>query len=148
VVAEQNNIMMRAMIVLSVLASSMASPLPQSEVVVPWTGPVAATIPAGLPGAGPNVADTAEVEAATNAFNAAFRAQLSAVLPVHATPVFVPAPAPAPIVKWWGPVAATIPAGLPGAGTNVAETAEVAAANAAFAQAYSAALAATTGQRV
>merc|ERR1719259_227861 len=123
---------MRAMIVLSVLASSMASPLPQSEVVVPWTGPVAAT----------------------NPFNAAFRAQLSAVLPAHVFPVFVPAPvavpapAPAPIVKWVGPVAATIPAGLPGAGTNVAETAEVAAANAAFAQAYSAALAATTGQRV
>merc|ERR1719423_13494 len=69
--------MMRAMIVLSVLASSMASPLPQSEVVVPWTGPVAATIPAGLPGAGPNVADTADVAAATSAFNAAFRAQLA-----------------------------------------------------------------------
>merc|ERR1719423_61463 len=106
--------MMRAMIVLSVLvASSMASPLPQSEVVVPWTGPVAATIPAGLPGVGPNVADTADVAAATNAFNAAFRAQLALVSPI------IPPPPP----RWTGPFAATIPAGLPGAGPNVAETA-------------------------
>jgi len=137
------------MIVLSVLASSMASPLPQSEVVAKWHGPVAATIPASLPGAGANVAETADVAAATNAFNAAFRAQLAAVLPAPVFHVPAPAPvfAPGPIVRWTGPVAATIPAGLPGAGANVAETAEVAAASAAFQQAYSAALAATTGQR-
>jgi len=116
------------MIVLSVLASSMASPLPQSEVVVPWTGPVAATIPAGLPGAGPNVADTADVAAATSAFNAAFRAQLALVSPI------IPVQP-----RWWGPLAATIPAGLPGSGP-VVDTAEVAQAKAALARAYAAAL--------
>jgi len=123
--------MMRAMIVLSVLASSMASPLPQSEAAAKWTGPAATTIPAGLPGAG-NVVDTAEVAAAAKAFDAAVQAQLVAIGAI--TP------------QWTGPLATVVPAGLPNAG-NVADTAEVAAASAAFQQAYSAALAATTGQR-
>jgi len=48
---------------------------------------------------------------------------------------------------WRGAPAATIPAGLPGAGSNVAETPEVAAAKDAFARAYSAAVTATTGQQ-
>ena len=49
--------------------------------------------------------------------------------------------------KWTGPVAATVPAGLPGSVSQVGPTADVAAATNAFYQAYSAAVAATTGQR-
>ena len=108
-----------------------------------WRGGFASTVPAGLPGAGSNVAYTPEVAAARNAFDVAFKAQLAAT-----TGQKIPAPvfATAPVQRWWGPMAATIPAGLPGAG-NVADTAEVAATKNAFQQAYSAALAATTSLR-
>merc|ERR1719369_1414464 len=81
-----------------------------------WTGPVAATVPAGVQGIN-QVADTADVQAATNAFLAAYQAQLSAVggvQPVASAraPAFHQAGAAAAPVspqRWTGPVAATIP---------------------------------------
>merc|ERR1712025_244655 len=112
-----------------------------------WTGPVAATIPAGVQGLN-QVADTADVQAATNAFLAAYQAQLSSVGGVQ--PAFAAAPAPvqhqqvvAPVAsqRWTGPVAATIPAGVPGSTGQVAETADVAATTAAHFAAYQQALA-------
>jgi len=110
-----------------------------------WTGPVAATVPAGVNGQLTPVADTADVAAARtaflNAYNAAVRATAPRAAAVHQAPVMAVQAAP----RWTGPVAATIPAGLPGAGSQVADTADVAAATAAFHQAYSAALAATVG---
>lgn len=106
-----------------------------------WTGPPAATIPAGLPGSTPNVADTADVSAARNAFFNAYQAQLAATIPktpqTHSfQPSFhAPAPthAPAPVQqRWTGPFAATVPAGLPGSVSQVSDTPEVAAAKQAF----------------
>jgi len=162
--------MSRAIVLLSVLGLGMAAPFLQDTPEVAaerarftalyeqqaaaaaaapdplpvWRGAPAAFVPAGLPGAG-NVRDTPEVAAATAAFRAAFNAQLAATGGQAAPAPFLaaPAPAPAPVAVWRGAPAATIPAGLPGAGSNVAETPEVAAANQAFAQAYSAALQAT-----
>ncbi|KAG7177134.1 cuticle protein CP1499-like [Homarus americanus] len=46
-----------------------------------WTGPVAATIPAGLPGAGNQVADTPEVAAARQAFFSTYQRQAAAAAP-------------------------------------------------------------------
>lgn len=108
-----------------------------------WTGPPAATIPAGLPGSTPNVADTADVSAARNAFFNAYQAQLAATIPktpqtqsFHSTfraPAHTPVHTPAPVQqRWTGPFAATIPAGLPGSVAQVADTPEVAAAKQAF----------------
>merc|ERR1719259_638523 len=122
------------MILLSVLAVGMAAVAPVSPADLRYWGPHATITAAG------DVAETAEVAAAKAELARAYNAALTQT-------VFVPA-VPAAPAKWYGPAAATIPAGLPGAGPNVAETAEVAAASAAFQQAYSAALAATTGQIV
>nr|XP_027238131.1 cuticle protein CP1876-like [Penaeus vannamei] len=101
-----------------------------------WTGPVAATVPAGVDGTITPVSDTHEVAAARNAFNSAYQAQLratvGAVPAVHAhAPAHHHAPAvpqhsfhhAAPVQpKWTGPVAATVPAGLPGSSPQVADT--------------------------
>ncbi|XP_047492466.1 cuticle protein CP1499-like isoform X2 [Penaeus chinensis] len=119
-----------------------------------WTGPVAATIPAGVDGTITPVGDTAEVAAARNAFLNAYRAQVVATVGtapvVHSpAPVYNAIPAvpqqvfqqtfhhAAPVQpKWTGPVAATVPAGLPGSAPQVADTAEVAAAKQAFFNTY------------
>ncbi|KAK7086735.1 hypothetical protein SK128_009545 [Halocaridina rubra] len=110
-----------------------------------WTGPLAATVPAGVNGAVVPVGDTAEVNAARQAFFNAYKAQLAST--VGAAPI-VPqtfqthAPVQAPVhsapaqLKWTGPVAATVPAGLPGSTSQVADTPEVQAAKAAFFQTY------------
>ncbi|XP_027238128.2 cuticle protein CP1499 [Penaeus vannamei] len=113
-----------------------------------WMGPVAATVPAGVDGTVTPVGDTAEVAAARNAFLNAYRAQVAATVgtaPAVTTfrqavpqqtfqPTFQQA---APVqAKWTGPVAATVPAGLPGSAPQVADTAEVAAAKQAFFSAY------------
>nr|XP_027238132.1 cuticle protein CP1876-like [Penaeus vannamei] len=45
-----------------------------------WTGPVAATVPAGVDGTITPVSDTHEVAAARNAFNSAYQAQLRATV--------------------------------------------------------------------
>jgi len=123
---------------------------------------MAATVPAGLPGAGANVANTADVAAARAAFFATYQKEFAAATgqqapaqaPRHQhwspAPVFQSAPAPlrTPVsAPWTGPMAATVPAGLPGSGPVVAETAAVVAAKNAFARAYSAAVTATTGRR-
>lgn len=120
-----------------------------------WTGPVAATVPAGLPGSSPVVAETNEVAAARNSFFNAYQSQLAAVVPVRQQPApvqaFAPAPhrfshvaaAPAPQHKWTGPLASSVPAGLPGSAAHVAETPEVAAAKNAFFSTYHRQLAAT-----
>ncbi|ROT67711.1 calcified cuticle protein CP19.0 isoform A [Penaeus vannamei] len=98
-----------------------------------WTGPVAATVPAGVDGTITPVSDTHEVAAARNAFNSAYQAQLRATVAVpqhsfhHAAPVQP---------KWTGPVAATVPAGLPGSAPQVADTPEVAAAKQQFFSTY------------
>merc|ERR1711942_109979 len=65
-----------------------------------WTGPVAATIPAGVQGLS-QVPDTADVQAATRSFLAAYQAQLAATgaaAPVQAW-------APAAPVQTWAPAA-------------------------------------------
>lgn len=101
-----------------------------------WYGPLASSVPAGLPGSSPVVAPTADVAAARNEFFSTYNAQVAAVAPLSKTaPVFkVVAIAPGP---WTGPVAATVPAGLPGSSANVADTADVAGAKAAFFDTYS-----------
>ncbi|KAK4317857.1 hypothetical protein Pmani_011096 [Petrolisthes manimaculis] len=107
-----------------------------------WTGPLAATIPAGLPGSSPVVAQTADVSAARNAFFNAYQAQLAATIPQtvqthnfhHQQPTYTahtPTHAPAQ-PRWTGPFASTVPAGLPGSVSQVSDTAEVAAAKNAF----------------
>ncbi|KAG7177135.1 Cuticle protein [Homarus americanus] len=106
-----------------------------------WTGPVAATVPAGVDGTITPVSDTRDVAAARNAFFNTYQAQVAATVgaaPHHhggavhyqAAPTYTPAAPVQP--RWTGPVAATIPAGLPGAGSQVADTPEVAAAKQAF----------------
>jgi hypothetical protein len=112
-----------------------------------WNGPFAATVPAGVDGQITPVSDTADVAAARNAFFQSYNAALGATQPA-AAPRHTFAAAPQPTQpRWNGPVAATIPAGLPGAGFQVPQTADVAAATAAFQQAYQNAVAATTGRR-
>ena len=127
-----------------------------------WTGPMAATVPAGVDGTLTPVQPTAEVAAARNAFLATYNAQVAATIPqAHVVAHHAPAvhhvqpvayqpvhhvqPAQTYTQKWTGPMAATIPAGLPGAGTNVAPTAEVAQATNQFLRAYQQAHAATLG---
>ncbi|XP_027207482.2 cuticle protein CP1499 [Penaeus vannamei] len=123
-----------------------AAPVVQTK----WMGPVAATIPAGVDGTVTPVGDTAEVAAARNAFLNAYRAQVAATVGaapvVHsAAPVYNAIPAvpqqtfhhaAAVQPKWTGPVAATVPAGLPGSAPQVADTVEVAAAKQAFFNTY------------
>nr|ABB91679.1 calcified cuticle protein CP15.0 [Callinectes sapidus] len=100
-----------------------------------WYGPLASSVPAGLPGSSPVVAPTAEVAAARNEFYSTYNAQVAAVAPTAGGPVFKVVPA---VVTgtWTGPVAATIPAGLPGSAPNVADTADVAGAKTAFFDTY------------
>lgn len=136
------------------------APAPQPK----WTGPVAATVPAGLPGSSPVLAETPEVAAAKNAFLNAYSAQIAATVPrIPSGPqqtfrpapqqAFRPAPpqptfraaAPAPQPKWTGPVAATVPAGLPGSSAILNDTPEVSAAKNAFFRTYTAQVAATAG---
>ncbi|XP_071551567.1 cuticle protein CP1499-like [Panulirus ornatus] len=105
-----------------------------------WTGPVAATIPAGLPGSSSQVAETPEVINARNQFFNAYKAQVVATVPQTGSPIQYHA-APSQRYaqaqpKWTGPVAATIPAGLPGSASQVADTPEVAAAKHAFFSTY------------
>merc|ERR1712098_773057 len=94
-----------------------------------WTGPVAATIPAGVPGSVSQVPDTPEVAAARSAFLATYNAAFGAVRPTittHFTPSVVSAPQAVSITRWNGPFAAT----------------------AAFQQAYRNQVIATTGQLI
>merc|ERR1712212_307840 len=111
---------------------------------------VAAPVGAGVNGQIVPVSDTADVQAATAKFNAAYanalRATGNAVVVSHNTQPIHFAPAPAPVVqaRWTGPVAATVPAGIHGSGP-VMDTTDVAAATAAFQQAYAAAVRATSG---
>ena len=131
--------------------------------VFKWTGPVAAQVPAGLPGSG-NVQNTAEVNAAIAEFNRAYSAAVAStrsVAPVHhhtavhtavhrpvsfhhnVVPVVKHAAVPV-VQKWTGPLAAQVPAGLPGS-SSVADTADVAQARNAFVQAYNNQLRAVLG---
>ncbi|XP_047491791.1 uncharacterized protein LOC125041082 [Penaeus chinensis] len=146
-------------------AQAAAAPQQAFQTVVPvqarWTGPVAATIPAGVGGTITPVGDTAEVAAARNAFLNAYNAQVRATVgtvPVVQTQAFSVAPVvpqqvfqhtfqqAVPVqARWTGPVAATIPAGVDGTVTPVGDTAEVAAARNAFLNAYRAQVAATVG---
>ncbi|XP_071551811.1 cuticle protein CP1499-like [Panulirus ornatus] len=111
---------MRALVVLAVLGLCSAAQ-------VKWTGPYAATLPASVPGASPQVADTAEVAAARNQFFNTYKAQVAATAPkvvVHIQP------------KWTGPFAADLPASVPGALPQVPDTADVAAAKQVFFNTY------------
>lgn len=102
-----------------------------------WYGPLASSVPAGLPGSSPVVAPTADVAAARNEFFSTYNAQVAAVAPLSKTaPVFKVVPVAAIAVPWAGPVAATVPAGLPGSAPNVADTLDVASAKAAFFDTY------------
>ncbi|CAL4157286.1 unnamed protein product, partial [Meganyctiphanes norvegica] len=108
-----------------------------------WTGPVAATVPAGVTGLN-QVPNTADVQAATRSFLAAYQAQLAATAPTAgahwapAAPVQQWAPAAPVQARWTGPMAATVPAGVHGAPNQVSDTPEVAAAKARFFQTYNA----------
>ncbi|XP_042867842.1 cuticle protein CP1499-like, partial [Penaeus japonicus] len=87
-----------------------------------WTGPVAATVPAGVDGTITPVSDTQEVSAARNAFLNAYNAQVRATVgAAPAVPSYTPTYHHAPAVphqtfhhaapvqpKWTGPVAATV----------------------------------------
>merc|ERR1712243_457099 len=122
-----------------------------THVTQKWTGPVAATIPAGVQGLN-QVPDTADVQAATRSFLAAYNAQLAATrgaAPVvavhHQAPVQTWSPAAPVQPHWTGPMAATIPAGVHGAPAQVAQTADVAAATQAHFAAHQHALRATLG---
>ncbi|ROT80834.1 calcified cuticle protein CP19.0 isoform A [Penaeus vannamei] len=97
-------------------------------------------VPAGVDTTITPVGDTHEVAAARTAFLNAYNAQVRATAgAAPAVPSFAPAYSPAPAVraapvqpKWTGPVAATVPAGLPGSAPQVADTPEVAAAKQEF----------------
>jgi len=134
--------------------ASVPAPAPVQMAAIPeipakWMGPLAATIPAGVNGQLIQVADTADVAAARDAFLASYNAALAATQPAALSTQFTPSVASEPAVhpRWNGPFAATVPAGVPGSVSQVSDTADVAAATAAFQQAYNAALSATTGQR-
>nr|XP_053635247.1 cuticle protein CP1876-like [Cherax quadricarinatus] len=111
-----------------------------------WHGPVAATIPAGVDGTITPVSDTRDVAAARSSFFNAYQAQLAATAGAVPSPHYQRAPSynSAPSYtphyqhqpKWVGPVAATIPAGLPGSTNQVADTPEVAAAKQSFFSTY------------
>lgn len=124
-----------------------------------WTGPLAATVPAGVDGTITPVADTLEVAVARKIFLDAYQAQVAAtvgttIAAVPKAPAKGPVPAaskqaakaaapkqavkePAPVQpKWIGPVAATIPAGLPGSAPQVPDTPEVTAAKQQFFSIY------------
>ncbi|XP_045102090.1 cuticle protein CP1499-like [Portunus trituberculatus] len=100
-----------------------------------WYGPLASSVPAGLPGSSSVVSPTADVAAARNEFFTTYNAQVAAVAPKAGGPVFKVVPVAVAGV-WNGPLAATIPAGLPGSSPNVADTADVAGAKTAFFDTY------------
>lgn len=100
-----------------------------------WYGPLASSVPAGLPGSQPVVNPTADVAAARNAFFNTYNAQVAAVAPLSKGPVFKVVPVVA-TGAWTGPMAASVPAGLPGSGPNVADTADVLNAKTAFFDTY------------
>ncbi|XP_071551809.1 cuticle protein CP1499-like [Panulirus ornatus] len=121
-----------------------------------WTGPLAATIPAGIDGKIIPVSNTNEVAAARNEFFNTYQAQLAATVGIAPQAVAPVQPQPAPMAeapvqivtpvqaKWTGPVAATIPAGVPGSSPQVPDTAEVVAAKQAFFNTYQKQVVATT----
>ncbi|XP_069162045.1 cuticle protein CP1876 [Procambarus clarkii] len=117
---------------------------PQGSYQPKWTGPVAATVPAGVDGRLTPVSDTNEVAAARNAFFNTYQAQVAATLGAGTSPHFHASPSHTPSYtpsythqpKWTGPLAATVPAGLPGSTNQVADTPEVAAAKNAFFNTY------------
>merc|ERR1712198_386919 len=95
-----------------------------------------------------SVQDTAEVQAAANAFFEAYQRQLAATVAAEsqsaAQEIVEENHQVAPnSQRWTGPVAATIPAGVEGALDNVVNTPEVQAAAAEFFRAYHDQLAAT-----
>lgn len=125
-----------------------------------WTGPLAATVPAGLPGSTSQVRNTPEVEAAIAQFTQAYNDAVRATAPAasshsnsfshqaHSNSFSHQAPSsshhrfssPQHSVSvgqqpWTGPLASSVPAGLPGSGP-VADTAEVAAAKNSFLRAF------------
>ncbi|XP_071551570.1 cuticle protein CP1499-like [Panulirus ornatus] len=118
---------MRALVVLAVLGLCSAAQ-------VKWTGPFAADLPASVPGAPPQVPDTADVTAARNQFFSTYKAQVAATAPKAVIPAVFHVVPPPP--KWTGPFAATIPAGLPGSLPQVPDTADVAAAKQVFFNTY------------
>ncbi|KAK3887506.1 hypothetical protein Pcinc_008385 [Petrolisthes cinctipes] len=117
-----------------------ALPKPGQPITPPkWYGPLASTVPASLPGSSAVVANTADVNAARDAFFNTYRAQLASV---------GGAPKVEVVQAWTGPMAATVPAGLPGSSPVVANTADVNAARQAFFDSYNRQVAATAGVRV
>merc|ERR1739838_1141832 len=92
-----------------------------------WTGPVAATVPAGVTGLN-QVPATADVQAATRSFLAAYQAQLAST----------GARAPVAVHQAWAPAAP-----VHGSPMQVAQTADVAAATQAHFAAHQHALRAT-----
>ncbi|XP_042857815.1 cuticle protein CP1499-like [Penaeus japonicus] len=149
---------MRALVLLAVLGVCSAVPFIQDTPEVQaekarffqaFGAAQAATVPAGVDGTITPVSDTQEVSAARNAFLNAYNAQVRATVgAAPAVPSYTPTHHYAPAVphhapaapqyqpKWTGPVAATVPAGLPGSAPQVADTAEVAAAKQAFFNTY------------
>ncbi|XP_071551807.1 cuticle protein CP1499-like [Panulirus ornatus] len=140
-----------------------------------WTGPLAATVPAGIDGKVIPVSYTNEVAAARSQFFNTYQAQVAATAvaapeteapvqpqptpqaeapvqpqltsqpeaPVEPQPApkpeapVEPQPLPAPVRhKWTGPLAATLPAGVPGSPPQVPDTPEVVAAKQAFFSTY------------
>lgn len=117
--------------------NAAAMPKPGQQVTPPkWYGPLASSVPASLPGASPIVANTADVSKAREAFFNTYKQQLAAV---------GGAPRVEVVQQWTGPLAATVPAGLPGSSPIVANTADVVAARQAFFDSYKRQVAATAG---
>ncbi|RXG60281.1 Cuticle protein [Armadillidium vulgare] len=123
----------------------------QTQYTQKWTGPLAATVPAGLPGSSPQVQNTPEVEAATADFYRSYNAALAATRSAapqqtqyshsnsiysHTGSQYRTAPHPTVQQKWTGPFAAEIPAGLPGSTSQVQDTPDVLAAKSQFARAF------------
>ncbi|XP_037798137.1 cuticle protein CP1499-like [Penaeus monodon] len=101
-----------------------------------WTGPVAATVPAGVDGTITPVSDTYEVAAARNAFFKAYNAQLAAVGAYrYGTPAYHHA-TPAVHVSVAAPAAHHSALAYGAAPAPVGDTAAVAAAKADFFRLY------------
>jgi len=130
---------MKVLVLMSVLGSALAAPTATGEAAAappvygPWVGPMAATVGAGVNGQIIPVSDTLEVQNAINAFDVEYNNALRRTGNAHLIP-----PIPPVQPRWTGPLATIILTG-PDAG-KVAETAEVAAATAAFRAAYDAAV--------
>jgi len=127
---------MKVLVLMSVLGSALAAPTATGEAAAapivygPWVGPMAATIGAGVNGQIIPVSDTLDVQNAIAAFDVEYNNALRRTGNAHLIPPVQP--------RWTGPLATIILTG-PDAG-KVAETAEVAAATAAFRAAYDAAV--------